>query len=175
MVWLKSVVAGIAAMVVLAVGPAFAQSAYSLGPGDVIRVTVFGEPDLSGEFEVGAGGGVSLPLVGETMVEGMNINGAESTIESKLAEGFVLNPDVSIDVLNYRPFFIMGEVNNQGTFPYEVDLTVLKAVAIAGGFTLRADKDDITVKVGGVGEDVPVELDTVVSPGDIITVEERWF
>lgn len=175
MVWFKLVVAGIAAMVALAAGPAFAQSAYNLGPGDVIRVTVFGEPDLSGEFEVGAGGGVSLPLVGETMVGGMNIPAAEVAIENKLAQGFVQNPDVAIDVLNYRPFFIMGEVNAQGVFPYVADLTVQKAVAIAGGFTLRADEDDITVKVGGVGEPVPVDLDTAISPGDIVIVDERWF
>jgi len=166
---------GAVAMVLVAGHPAVAQEGYSLGPGDVIRVTVFGEPDLSGEFEVGAGGGVSLPLIGELPLGGMAVSAAETFIESRLAAGYVQNPDVAIDVLNYRPFFILGEVNNQGVFPYVADLTVHKAVAIAGGFTYRADKDDIVVKVGGIGDEAPVELDTVISPGDVIVVKERWF
>ncbi len=163
------------AMVLATGGQASAQEGYSLGPGDVIRVTVFGEPDLSGEFEVGAGGGVSLPLIGEAALGGMTIPAAEVFIESRLADGYIQNPDVAIDVLNYRPFFIIGEVNNQGVFPYVADLNVLKAVAIAGGFTYRADKDDIVVKSGGIGDEIPVDLDSTVSPGDVIIVEERWF
>ncbi|MQX37905.1 polysaccharide biosynthesis/export family protein [Roseospira navarrensis] len=154
---------------------AVAQEGYSLGPGDVIRVTVFGEPDLSGDFEVGANGGVSLPLIGEANLGGMTIPAAETFIEDKLSAGFIQNPDVAIDVLNYRPFFILGEVNDQGIFPYVADLTVMKAVAIAGGFTYRADEDDITVKYGGSGEGVPAELDTPISPGDIIIIGERFF
>lgn len=156
-------------------GPAGAQEGYSLGPGDVIRVTVFGEPDLSGEFEVGADGVVSLPLVGAATLGGLSISGAETVIERELAAGFIQNPDVAIDVLNYRPFFILGEVNNQGVFPFIADLTVLKAVAIAGGFTYRADRDDILVKRDGTEEELPIGVDELVSPGDIIIVEERWF
>lgn len=156
-------------------GLAEAQEGYSLGPGDVIRVTVFGEPDLSGEFEVGADGVVSLPLVGAATLGGLSISGAETVIERELAAGFIQNPDVAIDVLNYRPFFILGEVNNQGVFPFIADLTVMKAVAIAGGFTYRADRDDILVKRDGTEEELPIGIDELVSPGDIIIVEERWF
>lgn len=162
----------------LAVGgaePVDAQEGYALGPGDIIRVTVFGEPDLSGEFEVGADGVVSLPLVGAQVLSGLSVSGAETVIERELAAGFIQNPDVAIDILNYRPFFVIGEVNNQGVFPFIADLTVLKAVAIAGGFTYRADEEDIVVKRAGSEEEVPIGIDELVNPGDVIIVEERWF
>lgn len=155
--------------------PARAQQGYTLGPGDIIRVRVFGEPDLSGEFEVGPSGRVSLPLTGETMLGGMTLGAAERRIEAALKGDFLQKPDVSVEVLRYRPFFIAGEVNNQGQFPYVPGLTVHKAVVIAGGFTPRADEDDVLLKVGGVGEPAEVDLDTVVNPGDIIIVEQRWF
>lgn len=147
---------------------------YTLGSGDKIRVTVFGEPYLSGEFTVNANGTVSLPLIEPVAVAGMTLSQAEGLIRDKLAAGFLGDPKVSVDILEYRPFFIMGEVKNPGSYPYVANMTVLHAVAIAGGFTPRAAKGKILMQ-RGTQEDIPVKNSTPVLPGDIITVEERFF
>lgn len=147
---------------------------YRLGPGDKIRVTVFGEPYLSGEFNVNANGTVSLPLIEPVRVNELTLTEAEVLIKQKLAAGFMEDPKVSVDILSYRPFFIIGEVNNPGSFPYVADMTVLHAVAIAGGFTPRAAKSKIFLQ-RGTKTAARVENNTPVLPGDIITVEERFF
>ena len=147
---------------------------YRLGSGDKIRVTVFGEPYLSGEFNVNANGTVSLPLIEPVQVAGMTLPEVETLIKQKLAAGFMEDPKVSVDILNYRPFFIMGEVTNPGSFPYVADMTVLHAVAIAGGFTPRAAKKKIFIQRGSQVS-IPAQSNTPVQPGDIITVEERFF
>ncbi|WP_200376456.1 polysaccharide biosynthesis/export family protein [Thiocystis violacea] len=147
---------------------------YKLGPGDKIRVTVFGEPYLSGEFNVNANGTVSLPLIEPVPVAGITLSETEGLIKQKLAAGFMEDPKVSVDILSYRPFFIMGEVSNPGSFPYMADMTVLHAVAVAGGFTPRAAKKKIFIQ-RGTQSAIPAQNNTVVQPGDIITVEERFF
>lgn len=152
------------------------RTAYALGPGDVVRITVYGEPDLSGSFTVGTDGRVAVPLVGPAVLAGMTPMAAAEHLEHALRTGGVLQaPAVAVDVVTYRPFFIIGEVNRQGPHPYLPGLTVHKAAAVAGGFTRRADRDDVRIKRGGQGEPVPVDLDAPVWPGDIVIVEERWF
>jgi polysaccharide biosynthesis/export protein VpsN len=151
-----------------------ATSGYRLGAGDKIRVTVFGEPYLSGEFNINANGTVSLPLIEPVPVAGLTIDESGVLIAQKLAAGFMGDPKVSVDILTYRPFFIIGEVNNPGSFPYVADMTVLHAVAIAGGFTPRAAKRKILIQ-RGVRTDIPAQNNTPVQPGDIITIEERFF
>ena len=150
---------------------------YKLGPGDQLRITVFRHEDLSGEFELDGEGDLALPLVGEISANGRTARQLENAIETELKEqGYLVNPQVSIEVLNYRPFYIIGEVNNPGSYPYVNGMTVINAVALAGGYTYRADQGDITLTRGGAkGETREVGPEAQVLPGDIIEVPERFF
>lgn len=169
------------AVFVLWAGAAFAQAvtqpAYRLGPSDKVRVTVFGEPDLSGEFLVSGTGVVALPLVGGVPVGELTIPEAELRLAERLKQGFLNNPRVSVEVLNFRPFYILGEVNNPGSYAYVDGMTVLNAVALGGGYTYRADKKDIKVRrdVNGQTREVRVQQETTVMPGDVVEVGERFF
>lgn len=168
----------VAVLALAGAGTAEAQSdGYVLGNGDQVRVTVFGEPDLSGEFQVDGQGTFPMPLVGVVDATGKTPRALEQHIIALYSKGFLVNPQISVEVLNFRPFFILGEVRNPGSFPYREGMTVLNAVALAGGFTYRADEDDIEMTRGGDNTQ-PVEqatLDTLVSPGDMIRVTERLF
>ena len=150
---------------------------YRLGASDKVRVTVFGEEALTGEFIVGANGKLSLPLIGETQAAGMTIGQFQTEIANALSQGFLNEPRVSVEVLNYRPFYILGEVNQPGTYPYTNNLTVLNAVATAGGFTYRANINRVFIKRGdGDGEiEYPLTTATRVAPGDTIRIGERLF
>jgi polysaccharide biosynthesis/export protein VpsN len=133
--------------------------------------------DLSGEFQLDGGGSFAMPLVGEIQGGGLSARRLETEIEKRLKDGgYLVNPQVGIEVLNYRPFYIIGEVNNPGSYQYVNGMTVINAVALAGGFTYRADQDDILINRGGSqGTEVEGLLDTEVLPGDIINVTERFF
>jgi protein involved in polysaccharide export with SLBB domain len=151
---------------------------YRLGAGDRVRVTVFRHVDLSGEFQLDGEGFFAMPLVGEIQGGGLNSRQLETEIEKRLKDGgYLVNPQVGVEVLNYRPFYIIGEVNSPGSYQYVNGMTVINAVALAGGFTYRADQDDIVINRGGSqGPEVEdVMLDTEVLPGDIINVTERFF
>ena len=150
---------------------------YRLGASDKVRVTVFGEEALTGEFIVAANGKVSLPLIGETQAAGLTISEFQAEVAKALAEGFLNEPRVSAEVLNYRPFYILGEVNQPGTYPYTNNLTVLNAVATAGGFTYRANINRVFIKRSdGDGEvEYPLTTATRVAPGDTIRIGERLF
>jgi len=166
--------------IVFVAGGAFSQNEeapYRLGAGDQIRITVFGEEDLSGNFEIDGGGMVSLPLIGSVAIGGKNISMAQSAVAVLLADGYLISPRVNIEVLNYRPFYIIGEVNQPGSYPYVSGMTVLKAIALGSGFTYRANekKFELTRKVDGKDVKITAKLDTIVRPGDIIRVDERFF
>lgn len=150
---------------------------YQLGSGDQVRVTVYGEEDLSGEFELDGTGTISLPLIGTVAVGGIDLGGAERLIEEKLADGYLINPRVSIEVLNYRPFYILGEVKKPGSYPFVNGMTILNAVALASGFTYRANEKKITItrKIDGEESKMQVDGTALVAPGDIIRVPERFF
>ncbi len=151
-------------------------SDYVLGVGDKLRITVYGETELSGEFQVSSTGMVSMPLIGETKAQGTTVSKLKSAITSKLQDGYLKDPKVSMEVLSYRPFFIVGEVMKPGSYDYQNGMTVINAVALAGGYTYRADKDDIKVKRGGQnGKEEKVKEDTTVGAGDVVTVPERFF
>jgi protein involved in polysaccharide export with SLBB domain len=152
-------------------------SSYKLGPGDALRVTVFRHEDLSGQFTLDGEGYFAMPLVGEILGGGRTARQLEDDVEVALKSGgYLIEPQVSIEVLNYRPFYIIGEVNNPGSFAYVNGMTVINAVALAGGFTYRADQDDIVISRGGSsGPEIEGALDTRVLPGDIIEVQERFF
>jgi protein involved in polysaccharide export with SLBB domain len=149
---------------------------YVLGVGDKMQLTVFGEDDLSGEFQVSSTGMVSLPLIGDVRAAGQTMSQVQDTITRKLAEGYMKSPHVSLQVSSYRPFFIVGEVMKPGSYTYVNGMSVINAVALAGGYTYRADKDDIKLKHGGPGaQDEKAGETTAVVPGDVITVPERFF
>jgi protein involved in polysaccharide export with SLBB domain len=150
---------------------------YRLGPGDQVRLTVFRHEDLSGEFEMDGEGYFSMPLVGSVLGGGLTVRDLENEIETRLKSGgYLVNPQVSIEVLNYRPFYIIGEVSNPGSYQYVNGMTVINAVALAGGFTYRAAQGSIEISRGGSnGPKVEAQSDTAVLPGDIIEVPERFF
>lgn len=150
---------------------------YVLGVGDKIRLTVYGEADLSGDYEVGSTGLVSIPLIGDIVAAGQPLRQFEQNVRAKLAQGYLRDPRVNAQVVNYRPFFILGEVAKPGSYPYVNGMTVLNAVALAGGYTYRADKSGVTITRAGAnesGEKKVPETFTVI-PGDIIRVPERFF
>ena len=150
---------------------------YKLGPGDKIRLTVFRHTDLSGQFEVNGEGFFAMPLVGQIRSAGLTPRTLENEIEDRLKSGgYLVNPQVSVEVMNYRPFYIIGEVTNPGSYQYVNGMTVTNAVALAGGFTYRADHNDITITRGGSkGPETEVKSNAEVLPGDIIEVSERFF
>jgi polysaccharide export outer membrane protein len=154
-----------------------AATAYTLGSSDRLRVTVFGHNDLSGEFEVDGTGSISMPLIGQVKAQGLTTAQLEQSIAASLANGYILNPRVSAEVINYRPFYILGEVGNPGTYPYTNGLTVQNAVAAAGGFTYRANKRVVYIKSIDSDREVAYELTptTVVKPGDTLRIGERIF
>jgi polysaccharide export outer membrane protein len=151
---------------------------YTLGAGDKVRISVFGEESLSGEFLVPGGGGtIAFPLVGDVQASGLTVDQLQREIEAKLRDGYLKDPHVSIEVLNYRPFYILGEVMKPGEYPYTNGLTVLNAVATANGFTYRADTRKVYIKRPNAPKEVeyPLETTTAVGPGDTIRIGERFF
>lgn len=150
---------------------------YKLGVGDQVRVIVFDEPDLSGEFAVDDSGQVSLPLVGQVRAEGYRISELKDGIVAAFKDGYLQNPRVSIEILRYRPFYISGEVEDDGEYPYVVGLTVPQAVATAGGYTRRANKNKVVIIRAGTQQrlEYPATQGTLVFPGDVLEVPERFF
>jgi polysaccharide export outer membrane protein len=157
--------------------PAAAQPAYTLDAGDKLRVVVFGQDGITNSYIVGADGNVNLPLVGAVPARGVTTAQLSQMISERLKQGYVREPHVSVEVETYRPFFILGEVTTPGQYPYVANMTAETAVAIAGGFSPRADKRKIELTRNAPGQtfkgDVP--LSYPVRPGDTIQVKERWF
>jgi len=150
---------------------------YRLGSGDRIKVTVYGHTDLSGEFEVDGAGNLSLPLIQVVHAAELTQQELEQVITAKLKPDYLKNPRVSVQVLSYRPFYIIGEVKNPGSYPYVNGMTVVNAVALAGGYTYRAKPDAVTIIRANdrEKEKAPAGRDTKVLPGDVIEVPERYF
>ncbi len=150
---------------------------YRLATGDKLRVTVFGHEDLSGEFEVNSTGEISLPLIREVDAEGLSASELEERIIGALKPDYLVQPRVSVEILTYRPFYIIGEVTAPGSYPYVSGMTVLNAVAVSGGFTYRAKKKQVVIQRESTAGSVELkaELSTPVLPGDIIEVPERFF
>lgn len=158
--------------------PDVKSSPYALGPGDKIRIITFGGEQLSGEFRVSDSGNIALPLLGSVHAAGQTPDALQANISGELkAKHLFENPAISVEVTQYRPFFILGEVTKPGEYPYEPGMTVLSAVSTAGGFTYRA-VDDVASVVrttdGGAVEGT-VSRQSLVQPGDVITIFERHF
>ncbi|MDX6750044.1 polysaccharide biosynthesis/export family protein [Geminicoccaceae bacterium 1502E] len=149
---------------------------YTLASGDRLRVNVFRHEDLSGEFALDGAGNFAMPLVGTIKAYGLTTRDLEQRIAERLGDGYLVDPQVSIEVLNYRPFYILGEVNKPGQYEFVNGMTVLQAVTIAGGFTYRAQQEGVILKRGGANQaGVTVAPTQAVLPGDVIVVEERFF
>lgn len=150
---------------------------YRLGSGDKIRVITFGEDSLTGEFFVSGSGKVSLPLIGEVQAQGLTIPQFQDEVETALKQGYLKDPRVSVEVLTFRPFYILGEVTKPGEYPYTNGLTVMNAVATANGFTYRANTKKVFIKRAGETEEhaYPLDSSTPVAPGDTIRIGERFF
>ena len=154
-----------------------ANESYHLGTGDKLKLTVFGQDDLGGEFTVDDQGFIRLPLIGQVKAAGLTIHGFEDAVTSKLSDGYLRDPRVSVQVVNYRPFYIIGEVNKPGEYPFENGMNALNAVSLAGGYTYRADDSVVYVRRKGNPQEEkdPADQTTLIYPGDIIRVAERFF
>lgn len=151
---------------------------YRLNAGDRLRVTVFNEPALSNEFAVSGEGQISFPLVGNIPVGGKSVEEAQALLQSSLANGYVRDPKVTLEVVNFRPYYMLGEIGKPGQYPYQTGLTVTQAVAVAGGFSYRANQKRIFVKRADdtVERQIDVSRNTAyVLPGDTIRIGERYF
>jgi polysaccharide export outer membrane protein len=156
---------------------AVAGPSYTLDSGDKLRVTVFGQEGLTNSYTVDASGNINMPLIGAQPARGLTTQQLAGLITQRLKHGYVRDPSVSVEVELYRPFFILGEVTTPGQYPYVANLTVEGAVAIAGGFSPRANKRtaELTRSTGPQQFRSDVPLNTPIKPGDTIVVKERWF
>ena len=150
---------------------------YTLASGDRLRVIVFGQDAISNTYAVNSSGNLSMPLIGSVRAQGLTTVALERSVEGKLRDGFIREPKVSIEVDAYRPFFVLGEVTTAGQYPYIAGMTAETAIAVAGGFTPRAEKSevDLTRVVDGHPVTASVPVDQPVKPGDTIFVRERFF
>ena len=157
--------------------PVGSDSEYKLSIGDRIQVIVVGHEDLSGEFLVDGDGQFFMPLIEEVDAVGLNPAELESRVVDLLKPDYLVNPRVNVQVLKYRPYYLMGEVATRGAFPYLSGMTYLKAIAIAGGFTYRAKQDVVfVIRADDESyEEVRLPISEKVQPGDIIRVAERLF
>ena len=154
-----------------------AEASYLLDTGDILRVTVYNDAQLTNSYGIDDAGYISLPLVGRVFARGRTVSQTSSMIEFRLAEGYLKDPNVAVEVAQYRPFYIQGEVTNSGQFPFVFGMTVRAAISTAGGFTDVAAKRNVTIhrKTSTGVKKVIVGMDAEIQPGDTIVVGERWL
>src|SRR5487761_1931515 len=157
--------------------PAAHDTAYRLDAGDKLRVVVYGQEGLTNTYAIDAGGSITMPLIGAVAARGKTPAGLAAEISAKLRNGYIRDLSVAVEVEAYRPFFILGEVAAPGQYPYVPNMSVESAVAIAGGFSPRAQRDRVTLThTDNAGPSrAVVPLGTPLSPGDTVLVGERWF
>lgn len=150
---------------------------YRLGAGDKVQIDVFNQPDLTGEYTLDGNGRFTMHLIGKVSAANLTPTELEALLVSKLKPDYLVNPRVSVRMQNFRPFYIMGEVKNPSSYPYVNGMTYLTAVAIAGGYTYRGKKDWVYVIRGDdpEREELKLDINEKVQPGDIIRVAERLF
>lgn len=150
---------------------------YRLDSGDRLRVIVFGQTDLSGEYSVDGAGQISIPLMSPVPARGLTTDELEASLVASLSQTLLRDPSVSVEVLAFRPFFILGEVTNAGQYPFVAGMSVKTAVAIAGGYTYRANERTaiITRNLGDRIVEIGVESSEAVQPGDTVLIKERYF
>lgn len=157
--------------------PAATATAFTLSPGDKLRITTFGEPTLTGEFTVSSEGTIAFPLIGEVKAGGIDASAIQKDITARLSDGYLLDPKVNVDVIGVRPVYVLGEVNKPGEYPFTQGLTVRGAVAKADGFTYRANTKRVFLRRAGETAERPFDLrvDFAIQPGDTIRIGERYF
>lgn len=150
---------------------------YRLGTGDEIKITVVDQPTLSGPFVVDGRGTIQMAMIGEVQVKDHTLREVQAMITAKLKDGWINEPLVTADMTKGRPFYISGEINRPGEYPYTPGLTVMKAITAAGDFTYRANKNEILIKPadGDAEKKVKLTVTTPVHPGDTIRIKERFF
>ncbi len=154
-----------------------AEGPYLLDTGDVLRITVFGEEELTNSYRVDDRGTIAFPLTGPIEVRGTTTRIAAGRLTAALANGYLRNPNVAVEVTEYRPFFIQGEVAAPGKYPFVYGMTARAAISTAGGFTEIANRDRVIIyrRQNGRMAKGSVDLDFPIYPGDTIVVEDRWF
>jgi len=150
---------------------------YRLGANDKLHLTVYGEDDLSGDFQVDSSGMLRIPLIGDMKVAGMTAHDLETFVENQLGNGYLKDPRVSVEVTQYRPVYVIGEVNKPGPYSYAGNMSALNAIALAGGFTEKAVESTVYIRHEGDTEEQPVSTDqlTRIRPGDVLRVKETAF
>ena len=151
---------------------------YQLGANDRVRIIVFGQPTLTGEYTLDGNGMLAFPLIGNVDANGQTTKQLQKTIVSKLDPNYLRDPSVSAEVITRRPFYVIGEVQKPGNYPYVTDMTALNAVAMAGGYTYRARQNSLYIKrldASGRMVRIPATPETRVKPGDTVEVKERYF
>ncbi len=153
------------------------MSDYRISAGDLIKIQVYGEEELSVETRLSDAGTISYPFLGELRVMGMTTGTLGEHLYQKLSDGYLVDPSVSVEILEYREFFIDGAVKNPGGYPFQPGLTLQRAVSLAGGFTERASSSKFYVVREGESSTQPVliGISSAVKPGDVITIEESFF
>jgi protein involved in polysaccharide export with SLBB domain len=154
------------------------RASNKLGPNDRLRITVFGQPTLTGEYTLDGSGVLAFPLIGNVPADGSTTIQLQQAIAAKLEPDFLVNPNVSAEIVTRRPFYVIGEVQKPGNYPYVTDMTAVNAIAMAGGFTRRAKKNDFYIRrLDKDGKMVRIEANsgTVLQAGDTLEVRERLF
>ncbi len=165
-------------LLLLALSATASAAQYKLGSGDVIRISVHGEPDLSfEEVRLTDAGTFTFPFIGEVDANGKTPGEVRNVLVEKLKDGYLIEPRVSVSVVNYREFYISGEVKLPGGYPYQPGLTLDRAIALAGGLTERASTKRMTIVRGSEGSraEEKATMDTQVRPGDTINIDEGFF
>lgn len=154
-----------------------ADVSYRLGTGDKVRVIVFDEQDIGGEFQIDDGGYIRLPLIGALKAAGCSPHELETQIAAALRDGYLNAPRVSVEVTDYRPFYIIGEVNKPGQYAYVNDMTALNAVALGGGYSVEASDSSVYIRREGEKEEQKYAADatTKIHPGDVVRVPRTAF
>jgi polysaccharide export outer membrane protein len=155
-----------------------ARDSNKLGPNDRLRITVFGQPTLTGEYTLDGNGVLAFPLIGNVPAGGSTTIQLQQAIAARLEPDFLVNPNVSAEIVTRRPFYVIGEVQKPGNYPYVTDMTAVNAIAMAGGFTRRAKKNDFYIRrLDKDGKMVRIEANsgTVLQAGDTLEVRERLF
>ncbi len=152
---------------------------YQIMAGDVLSVVVYGEDSLSNKYQVSGEGDIVFPLIGTVKVQSMTANGVAKVLHDQLTQGYLVDPNITVSIASHRPFYILGEVRAPGSYGYVADINVMNAVALAGGFTYRANRERVKI-LRADKEDKPSNyedmlVDAKVNPGDIILIKERFF
>lgn len=152
------------------------EHAYRLQIGDKLKLVVFGEENLSGDVEINGRGQIQIPLVGEIPAKGRTLKSLKHAIVARLADGYIKSPRISLDITNYRPIFVHGEVKSGGKFEYSNNLSFTDAIAMAGGYTYRAQQDYVVLsRAGSAAVRINMPASVPLLPGDNIRVPERFF